>query len=281
MEKILISDAAKQVEVESHVLRYWEEELHLPIQRNKQGHRYYTTEDVNRFKQIKTMKEQGFQLKAIRSALDGSLTGMAAAETVEGRSEEKAEEGVKKTDGQNIPEKPAEVKLAVQAKKAEKKQNGKKNVSVGKAVAAGKERQPAEGAGRVEAQQKPSVEEREVRQEVQENTAVVSVVEKTSLEEQDKAGKAARLQFLLQHMIAEAVRENNEQLCENVKQVVAKEMDFQFRQQEEKEQEREAERLKREEEHFRQIDTLLRGKSRRESRKERRKRAFGLQKQPD
>ena len=34
-EYLLISDAAKQVKVESHVLRYWEEELHLPIIRKK------------------------------------------------------------------------------------------------------------------------------------------------------------------------------------------------------------------------------------------------------
>ena len=32
-EYLLISDAAKQVKVESHVLRYWEEELHLPERR--------------------------------------------------------------------------------------------------------------------------------------------------------------------------------------------------------------------------------------------------------
>lgn len=267
MEKILISDAAKQVEVESHVLRYWEEELHLSIQRNKQGHRYYTTEDVNRFKQIKTMKEQGFQLKAIRSALDGSLAGMTSAEQTEGKKENE-EKNQKKTDDQKTAEKAAEIKPEAQTPKAETKQSGKKQKA-------------AEDANRVGAEQKPAFEDGEKRQEVQESTAVVSVVEKTSLEEPDKAGKAARLQFLLQHMIAEAVRENNEQLCENVKQVVAKEMDFQFRQQEEKEQEREAERLKREEEHYRQIDTLLRGKNRRESRKERRKRAFGLQKQPD
>ena len=31
---LLISDAAKEVDVESHVLRYWEEELDLPIKRN-------------------------------------------------------------------------------------------------------------------------------------------------------------------------------------------------------------------------------------------------------
>ena len=29
--RYMISDAAKKVEVEAHVLRYWEEELELPI----------------------------------------------------------------------------------------------------------------------------------------------------------------------------------------------------------------------------------------------------------
>ncbi|MCH5344985.1 MAG: MerR family transcriptional regulator [Acetatifactor sp.] len=71
---LLISDAAKEVKVESHVLRYWEEELHLPIKRNELGHRYYTEEDVERFKQIKGMKERGLQLKAIKMILkDGRL----------------------------------------------------------------------------------------------------------------------------------------------------------------------------------------------------------------
>ena len=50
---LFISDAAKEVKVESHVLRYWEEELHLPIKRNELGHRYYTEDDVERFNQIK------------------------------------------------------------------------------------------------------------------------------------------------------------------------------------------------------------------------------------
>lgn len=73
-EYLLISDAAKQVKVESHVLRYWEEELHLPIKRNELGHRYYTKDDVERFKEIKSMKERGLQLKAIKMILkDGKL----------------------------------------------------------------------------------------------------------------------------------------------------------------------------------------------------------------
>lgn len=70
MEKrFMISDAAKQVAVESHVLRYWEEELTLTINRNEMGHRYYTDKDIQVFQNIKKLKDQGFQLKAIKLVL--------------------------------------------------------------------------------------------------------------------------------------------------------------------------------------------------------------------
>lgn len=59
------------VQVESHVLRYWEEELCLPIQRNELGHRFYTLEDVERFRKIKNLKERGLQLRAIKMILKG------------------------------------------------------------------------------------------------------------------------------------------------------------------------------------------------------------------
>lgn len=72
----LISDAAKKVEVEAHVLRYWEEELGLPIKRNELGHRYYTEEDVKRFREIKNLKERGLQLKAIRMILKNGKLDM-------------------------------------------------------------------------------------------------------------------------------------------------------------------------------------------------------------
>ena len=48
-KRYLISDAAKVVQAEPHVLRYWEEELELPIQRTELGHRYYTEEDIQTF----------------------------------------------------------------------------------------------------------------------------------------------------------------------------------------------------------------------------------------
>ena len=42
VEKVryMISDAAALAGVETHVLRYWEEELDLTIPRNEMGHRY-------------------------------------------------------------------------------------------------------------------------------------------------------------------------------------------------------------------------------------------------
>ena len=69
----LISDASKKVDVEAHVLRYWEDELGLEIPRNEMGHRYYTDLHIRLFKQVKNLKEKGYQLKAIKHALDEVL----------------------------------------------------------------------------------------------------------------------------------------------------------------------------------------------------------------
>ena len=63
-QRYMISDAAALVNVESHVLRYWEEELELTVPRNEMGHRYYTKENIEQFMKIKEWKEQGYQLKA-------------------------------------------------------------------------------------------------------------------------------------------------------------------------------------------------------------------------
>lgn len=67
--RFMISEASKRVEVESHVLRYWEEELELPIERNELGHRYYKEADINLLKKVRDLKEEGFQLKAIKMLL--------------------------------------------------------------------------------------------------------------------------------------------------------------------------------------------------------------------
>ena len=84
----LISDASRKVDVEAHVLRYWEEELELTIPRNEMGHRYYTDFHIRLFKQVKNLKGKGFQLKAIKHALeqmkkDGKLEGELTDELLE------------------------------------------------------------------------------------------------------------------------------------------------------------------------------------------------------
>jgi len=82
MEKVryMISDAATLVNVESHVLRYWEEELELNIPRNEMGHRYYTKENIDDFMKIKELKEKGYQLKAIRMIIHNENQEMLLTE---------------------------------------------------------------------------------------------------------------------------------------------------------------------------------------------------------
>ena len=64
--RFMISEAAKQVDVESHVLRYWEEELGLKIGRTEMGHRYYTDDDIQLFRCIKKLKDEGMLLRELK-----------------------------------------------------------------------------------------------------------------------------------------------------------------------------------------------------------------------
>lgn len=70
-----ISEACKSAGVESHVLRYWEDELHLEIPRNGKNHRYYTELHIRLFQKIKELKEKGYQLKAIEQVLEQMIAG--------------------------------------------------------------------------------------------------------------------------------------------------------------------------------------------------------------
>ena len=65
-----IKEASERVGVESHVLRYWEEELKMEIHRNQMGHRYYTGHDIDLLCMIKELKDNGLQLKAIRNYIE-------------------------------------------------------------------------------------------------------------------------------------------------------------------------------------------------------------------
>ena len=184
-ERYLISETAKLVGVESHVLRYWEEELKLPIRRNELGHRYYTKEDVEQFREIKKLKEQGLQLKAIRTVL-----------TAEGSMQ---------------------ILMPVS------------------------EREVFQMGGRAQAE-----------------APMEKVSAKKEAKELDAGEKAVRLQMLLHSLVSQAVRENNEELTRQLRETITKEMDYQFRIQDEENRKREQERMEKEEEHFRRLDETLR-----------------------
>lgn len=199
---LLISDAAKEVKVESHVLRYWEEELHLPIKRNELGHRYYTKEDVERFKQIKGMKERGLQLKAIKMILkDGRLDVLSENETALKR-ETVQQETVQRETGAESKEPPQGLAIDI----------------------------------------------------VEKRTDITAL--------DSKEEKSRKLQWLLQQLIRETLQENNSELCREIKESVIKELDYQFRMQEEREEVRDKRLAERDEEYYKKMDDLLRKKSR-------------------
>ena len=201
---LFISDAAKEVKVESHVLRYWEEELHLPIKRNELGHRYYTEEDVERFKQIKGMKERGLQLKAIKMILrDGKLDVLPM------------------------------------------------------------EQGQGEDTGRTENALQEKGREAGTQESVEETGLAIDIVDSRDrqLSAESKEDKSRRLQWLLQQLIRETLRENNSELCQEIKESVVKELDYQFRMQEEREEIRDKKLAERDEEHYKRMDELLRKKT--------------------
>ena len=239
-QTLFISDAAKKVHVEAHVLRYWEEELELPIKRNELGHRYYTEEDVKRFQEIRELKERGLQLKAIRLILkNGKLDRLADGENTRA---EKAAEAAKIAEKANSAAKAGETACNA-AKTAEK------TSSAAKAA----EKMPADAQ-----HGKKTVEVLKTAEKV---TGEVEPIKTTSvLGEESREEKAARLQWLLKQLFREVLQENNEAMCREVRESILKEMDYQFRMQEEREDEREAAQIKRDEEHFRRVDELLRKK---------------------
>lgn len=99
METYMIKDAAKELNVEAHVLRYWEEELGLAIKRNSMGHRYYDEKDILIFKNVQELKKRGLSLKDIREGIEKAKKEQTQNLSSEEKKEEKKEEKTEvKTD---------------------------------------------------------------------------------------------------------------------------------------------------------------------------------------
>ena len=233
MEKIsyLITDAAKQIKVENHVLRYWEEELDIKIKRNELGHRYYTEEDIEKFRKIKKLKEEGIQLKAIRRILHTSKLEMIEPYEIylEGSQSEKRQHIEEVNKGRQVEE----------SKHVEDKYAEDKYAEEDEFIEQGKQVTDEKHIERLE--------------EIQTSANALRTVDSGN-------EKALRLQYLLKQMIGDTVKVNMQEVVKEVKDSIIKEMDYQFRLQEEQVEKREEDRKKREEEHYKNIDELLRNK---------------------
>lgn len=237
-----ISEASKRVEVEPHVLRYWEDELKLSIGRNEMGHRCYTGKDIETLRRIKQLKEQGLQLKAIRTVLQGDSTFFGGTYVSEERDKKEPqknahalEERIEK-ESQNAPEERCEKKMQQDTNIREVGIEEKVEDLVMKKA---KKYMVTMSKGKETVLEMP-----EEGQELKEYTEPLD-------DEREK--KAKRLQYLLQHMVTDAVKNANREMCTEIKESILKELDYQFRQQEE----RDEERRRLDEEHYRKIDEMI------------------------
>ena len=176
-----ISEASKKVEVEPHVLRYWEDELKLPIERNEMGHRCYKEKDIETLRRIKILKEQGLQLKAIRAVLQGEVGNIFGNGNAREEKPEKEPKVAVQAPEERIEEKVEDLIMKKAKKYMVTMSKGKETV----------------------------LEVPEEEQELKE-------YEEPLDDEREK--KAKRLQYLLQHMVTDAVKNANKEMCTEIKE---------------------------------------------------------------
>lgn len=281
-----ISEASKKVQVEPHVLRYWEEDLGLSIGRNEMGHRFYTAEDIERFQRIRLLKEQGLQLKAIRIVLQGGGAVLYAGKSQTalradcGSTMEKKEpqanlcvendemENGTADSGQESGTQENDTKICTEKNDLKEKNDlewendsKRENYETLKFRTENDGKTSMQNSG-MEHRVEDMIMKKAKKYMVTMAKGKEAVIELPREEapacevavEDEKAKKAARLQYLLQHMVTEAVRAAGREMCTEIKESILKELDYQFRQQEE----REEAHWKQEEEHYRKIDEMIR-----------------------
>lgn len=68
-DKYSITELSAMLKVTDHALRFYEKEFGLHIPKDDRGRRYYTTDLANLMYKIKTMRNEGLEIKAIRKIL--------------------------------------------------------------------------------------------------------------------------------------------------------------------------------------------------------------------
>lgn len=238
-----ISEASKKVDVEPHVLRYWEDELKLPIERNEMGHRCYKEKDIETLRRIKLLKEQGLQLKAIRMVLQGGGQELYSRKWAEDGQADSDIEAKTTNAAQIKDQETGDNRAGMPDKRTTENTRGERELIEEKledlVMKKAKKYMVTMSKGKETVLEMP-----EEGQELKEYEEPI---------DEEKEKKAKRLQYLLQHMVTDAVKSANREMCTEIKESILKELDYQFRQQ----VERDEERKKREEEHYRKIDEMI------------------------
>lgn len=68
-DRYSITELSERLQVTDHALRYYEKEFNITVPKDDRGRRYYTTELANLMYQIKNMRDEGLELKAIKKLL--------------------------------------------------------------------------------------------------------------------------------------------------------------------------------------------------------------------
>lgn len=68
-ERYTITELSDYLQITDHALRYYEREFKICVPKDARGRRYYPPELANIMYQIKNMREQGLEIKAIRNIL--------------------------------------------------------------------------------------------------------------------------------------------------------------------------------------------------------------------
>jgi len=275
--RYLISETAHLTGVEAHVLRYWEEELELEIPRNELGHRYYTEEHIAIFNDIKAMKAQGLQLKAIKENL-----ALAAAERKKnGWQPESVKEDIQQpaAEAEGQPEnggsvmkqsenggstgESARLPEGFSGRIVQSSSKGKtaqvvdmltgRVVKMGAAAADGADAQggkTAEGFSGARMEEEAAADSDSAQAEAEAAAAAAAVASIDERVPMNRGDRMAEFETIVYDIVAEALRNNNERLghevSDRVNDKVVKELNYLMRENEDHM-----------EEHFRKLDEAL------------------------
>lgn len=68
-DRYTITELSKRLSITDHALRYYEKEFNIQVPKDERGRRYYTPELANLMYQIKNMRSEGLEIKAIKKIL--------------------------------------------------------------------------------------------------------------------------------------------------------------------------------------------------------------------